>query len=66
LFTVNQTIKIVISEEDKILIESRSYETKGYGTCILITVSGEKLYERQFRQLDYVLILLLIVTVNEF
>jgi len=57
---------LVISKEDKILIESL-YETKGYGMRKLLKqFLQRKTGERRFRQLDYVLILFLIVTVNKF
>jgi len=56
---------MVIGKEDNILIV-RLYETKGYGVCKLLKQFLQKLDQRQFRQLDYVLILFLIVTVNEF
>jgi len=65
-FTVNQMITIVISKEDKILIESL-YETKGSGTRKLLKQFPQKNWtERQFTQLYCVLILFLIVTVNKF
>jgi len=57
---------MVISKEDKILIESL-YGTKGHGTRKLLQqLSQKKMDERRFRQLDNVLILFLFVTVNEF
>jgi len=65
-FTVNQMITMVISKEYKILVKSL-YETKGYCTRKLLKhFPQKKLDEMRFRQLDYVLILFLIVTVNEF
>jgi len=65
LLTVNQMITIVISKEDKILIESL-YETKSYSTRKLLKqFPQKKLNEKWFRELDYVLMLFLIVTVNE-
>ena len=51
-----------ISEEEKIYIESL-YDTNGYDTRKLLTQFP---YDMHFRQLYYVLILFLIVTVNEF
>jgi len=58
-------ITIVISKEDKILIESL-YETKSYSTRKLLKqFPQKKLNEKWFRELDYVLMLFLIVTVNE-
>jgi len=59
---------MVISKEDTILIENLC-ETKGYGTCKLLKqCSGsQKIWrKRRFRQLDYVLILFMIVTVKKF
>jgi len=41
LFTFNQTMTMVISKEDTILIESL-YETKGYGTHKLLKQFSQK------------------------
>jgi len=41
LFTGNWTIAMVISKEDKILIENL-YETKGYCTCKLLKQFPQK------------------------
>jgi len=67
IMSVNPTITMAISEEDKILIESL-YETKGYGTRELLKQFPQKNWMKGgfSRQLGYVLILFLIVTVNKF
>ena len=56
---------MVISKEDKTLIESLKQKVMASAN-FLNSFRRKKMDERRFRQLDYVLILFLIVTVNDF